>query len=181
MPPARATTAVNSTAAALLGLLHDGPMSGAQLVEAAADRFGSFFSVTRSQVYRELTALEAAGLVVAGDPGPRDRRPYELTSAGKAAFRDWLSQEPGQEQIRYPLLLTIAFGRHLEPARLASFVAAHRSTHAGRLEGYRKLRDDAGGGLDAYATATLDFGIRYEQAVLDWFDHLPNQLTGEDG
>ncbi len=105
--------------------------------------------------------------MVAGDPGPRGRRPYELTSAGREAFREWLSQEPGPEQIRYPLLLTIAFGRHLPPARLASFVTAHRSVHAGRLEGYRKLRDDGGDGLDAYASATLDFGIRYEEAVLE--------------
>lgn len=40
------------------------------------------------------------------------------------------------------------------------------------------MRADAGENLDAYATATLDFAIRYEAAVLDWFDHLPPALTG---
>ena len=55
--PAR-PTAVNATAAAILGLLHDGPMTGGDLVAAAGDRFGGFFSVTRSQVYRELPALD---------------------------------------------------------------------------------------------------------------------------
>ena len=168
---------MNATAASLLGFLHERPMSGWDLVATADAIIGDFWSVTRSQVYRELAAMEAAGLVVAGPPGPRERRPYELTAAGRAAFREWLQQPPGAEQIRYPLLLTIAFGRHLPPARLASFVAEHRVIHEQRLAGYRALKAEAGEHLDDYATATLDFGIRYEAAVLDWFDHLPPGLT----
>src|SRR5215203_2154178 len=54
-------TAINSTAAALLGLLHDGPMTGGELVAAAKERMEPFWSVTRSQVYRELPGLAAAG------------------------------------------------------------------------------------------------------------------------
>ncbi|MDQ4069180.1 MAG: PadR family transcriptional regulator [Actinomycetota bacterium] len=153
-------------------------MSGWDLVTTAQALIGDFWTLTRSQVYRELAAMERAGLVVAGPPGPRERRPYELTDAGRAAFRDWLEQCPGPEQIRYPLLLTIAFGRHLPPGRLAAFVAHHRQVHAQRLEQYRDLRVAAGDHLDAYATATLDFGIRYESAVLEWFDHLPAEIGG---
>ena len=169
---------MNATAASLLGFLHERPMSGWDLLTTAEMLIGDFWTVTRSQVYRELAAMEAAGLVVAGPPGPRERRPYELTDAGRAAFREWLDQPPGAEQIRYPLLLTIAFGRHLPPERLREFVTAHRGVHEQRLAGYRSLRGDAGDNLDAYATATLDFGIRYEAAVLDWFDHLPPELAG---
>ena len=65
---------VNATAAAILGLLHDGPMTGGDLVAAAGDRFGGFFSVTRSQVYRELPALAEAGLLRLGKLGPRASR-----------------------------------------------------------------------------------------------------------
>ncbi len=170
---------MNATAASLLGFLQERPMSGWDLVATAQALIGDFWTLTRSQVYRELTAMEAAGLVVAGPPGPRERRPYELTDAGRAAFRQWLEQRPGPEQIRYPLLLTMAFGRHLAPGKLAAFVADHRKVHAERLEGYLALRADAGGNLDPYAAATLDFGIRYESAVLDWFDHLPPEIAGQ--
>lgn len=169
---------VNATAGSLLGFLHEGPMSGWDLLATARQLIGDFWNVTRSQVYRELTAMEAAGLVVAGEPGARDRRPYELTAAGRAAFREWVAQEPGEEQIRYPLLLTIAFGRHVPPDLLATFIATHRVTHAARLAGYRGLREQAGESLDVYAAATLDFGIRYEEAVLGWFDDLPVGLSG---
>ncbi len=63
-------TPVNATAAALLGLLHGGPMTGGQLVAAAGERFGLFFSVTRSQVYRELPALTEEALLRLGKQGP---------------------------------------------------------------------------------------------------------------
>lgn len=169
---------MNATAGSLLGFLHERPMSGWDLVATSQALIGDFWTVTRSQVYRELAAMEAAGLVVAGPPGPRERRPFELTDAGRAAFRDWLDQPPGDEQIRYPLLLTIAFGRHLPPGRLARFVTDHRAIHEQRLAGYQSLRVDLGDNVDAYATATLDFGIRYESAVLDWFDALPDEIAG---
>ena len=168
---------MNATAASLLGFLHERPMSGWDLVATAQVLIGDFWSITRSQVYRELAAMERAGLVVAGPAGPRDRRPYELTDAGRTAFREWLQQRPGPEQIRYPLLLTIAFGRHLPPGRLAAFVADHRGVHEDRLEQYRALWSEAGDDLGPYGRATLDFGIRYEAAVLEWFDHLPPEIS----
>ncbi len=170
---------LNATAASLLGFLHDGPLTGWDLVATAELVIGDFWSLTRSQVYRELASMETAGLVVAGEIGPRERCPYGLTEAGRAAFADWLDREPGPEQIRYPLLLTMAFGGHLAPGRLVAFVSAHRKAHIARLEGYEALRAEAGEGLGAYADATLDFGIRYERAVLDWFDHLSPEVGGE--
>ncbi len=169
---------LNATAASLLGFLHAGPLTGWDLVATAEMVIGDFWSLTRSQVYRELATMETAGLVVAGEIGPRERRPYQLTDAGREAFATWLDREPGPEQIRYPLLLTMAFGEHLAPARLAAFVAAHRKAHTARLEGYEALRAEAGTGLGPFAGATLDFGIRYERAVLEWFDHLSPEVGG---
>jgi DNA-binding PadR family transcriptional regulator len=153
-------------------------MTGWDLVATAQALIGDFWSLTRSQVYRELAAMETAGLIRAGKPGPRERRPYQLTVAGRRAFHAWLDGEPGPEHIRYPLLLTIAFGRHLAPERLATFVADHRQLHAARLEEYQALLTAAGEDLDAYSLATLDFGVRYEKAVIDWFDHLPGEIQG---
>lgn len=172
---------LNATAASLLGFLHAGPLTGWDLVATAELVIGDFWSLTRSQVYRELAAMARAGLVTAGERGPRERRPYRLTPAGREAFAAWLDREPGPEQIRYPLLLTVAFGEHLAPGRLAAFVASHRKIHAARLESYEALWAEAGEALGVHARATLDFGIRYERAVLDWFDHLPDEVAGSDG
>jgi len=174
---------LNATAASLLGFLHEGPMTGWDLVATAQARIGDFWSLTQSQVYRELAAMAEAGLVEAGERGRRDRRPYALTAAGRAAFAEWVAREPGPETIRFPLLLTIGFGRHLPPERLAAFVRHHRAAHAARLAAYETTRAAwaAGDGPDAYARATLEFGIAYERSALAWFDGLPPAIRGEDG
>lgn len=173
---------VNPTQGSLLGFLHDGPQSGWDLVATAQQRIGAFWSLTRSQVYRELATMAERGWVRAQAAGPRDRRAYRLTDEGREVFADWLAREPGDEQIRYPLLLTLAFAAHLPADRLAGFVAAHRVAHTGRLEAYRAEHAAATAvGAGALDLVTLDFGLRYEQAVLDWFDALPAPLRPEGG
>jgi len=169
---------INATVGSLLGLLHEGPQSGWDLVASAQSVLGDFWSLTRSQVYRELATMAADGLVEADESGARDRRPYRLTDAGRRAFADWLDREPGEEQIRYPLLLTMAFARHLPPERLADYVRSHRVRHAERLAGYRQQHATAvAAGAEPEDLVTLDFGMRYEAAVLDWFDHLPGTFV----
>lgn len=177
--------ALNATAASLLGFLHERPMSGWDLVETAQGVIGGFWSLTRSQVYRELARLAEDGLAEAGEPGSRDRREYTLTDAGRAAFLAWMEVEPGPEQIRYPLLLKVALGRHLSPERLAEFAASHRREHERRLAEYEEFqaaalaRERSGEEpRDPYGQATLDFGVRYERAVLEWFAALPPEVAG---
>jgi DNA-binding PadR family transcriptional regulator len=46
-----------------------GPVATAQAV------IGEFWSLTRCQVYRELAAMAQDGLIDAGEPGRRDRKP----------------------------------------------------------------------------------------------------------
>jgi len=170
---------LNATAAALLGLLLDRPMTGWDLMAAAQERVGEFWSLTQSQVYRELATMAERGLVSAGPPGPRDRKPYAVTAAGRSAFAEWLDGEPGADQVRIPLLLTIAFAGHLPAGRLAEIVDAQRAVHAERLERYRAAQRmlGAASGVDPARSATLEFGLRHEQAVLDWFAALPGILA----
>lgn len=167
---------LNATAASLLGFLHEGPMTGWELVAVAQERIGAFWTLTQSQVYRELAAMAAAGLVEVGPPGPRDRKPHAVTGAGRAAFAAWLDDEPAADQIRIPLLLTLAFAEHLPPGRLTALLAARRAEHAARLARYEAARVAAEAGSDRTRLATLDYGLRHERAVLEWFDALPALL-----
>lgn len=171
---------LNATAASLLGFLHAGPMSGWDLHQTADTVIGAYWSVTRSQVYRELVALQREGMVEAGEAGRRERRPYVITGKGREAFREWVNTSPPAEQIRFPLLLTIAFGEHVEPRRLAEFVEVQQQHHQKRLHGYRERLHELGDVATPFSRATLDFGIRYEQAVLDWFAELPKLLNLTD-
>ena len=164
---------VNATAAALLGLLRDGPATGYALFARATGDLGDFWSVTRSQVYRELTAMASAGLVTAEQAGAREARPYALTDAGRAAFLAWLHGEPGPDVVRIPLLLRLAFADALAHARLAELVATQRAEHTARLAGYEQVERAAlEAGAGDHDLATLRFGLAYERAVLGWFDGL---------
>jgi DNA-binding PadR family transcriptional regulator len=174
---------LNATAASLLGFLHDGPLSGYELAATAQRVIGDFWSLTQSQVYRELTWMTDAGLVTPGERGARDRRRYELTHDGRAAFAAWIDRAPGVETIRHPLLLTISFGRFVSPDRLAAFLRQHREAHTEQLrtyEGQRSALMAAPIDPDPFQAATLEFGIAYERAVLDWFGSLPPELTQPD-
>ena len=169
---------LNATAASLLGFLHWRPMSGWDLAATAKHVIGDFWSLTRSQVYRELAWMAEDGLIQAGERGGRDRQPYAITDAGRAAFAEWIRQEPGAETIRFPLLLTMSFGRHLPPEELAHFIATQRDVHARRLAGYEAHQPAEAEERDLFREATLAFGLAYERAVLAWFDSLPPELTG---
>jgi len=168
-----AETGVNPTAAALLGLLHDGPMTGGQLMSAAQKRFGAYWSMTRSQVYRELPALAQSGLVKLGKPGPRASQPYSITPAGRRAFSRWLSEEPGRETVRNPLALRVAFGKHQGAGVLKTAYDQATEYHNSALnearEAAKELRRDG----DEHAAAALEFAVGYHRAALAWLKGAP--------
>ena len=174
---------LNPTAAALLGLLRQhGPMTGAQLERTAQLIIGGYWSLTRSQVYRELTALTGSGLLSAGPPGSRGTRVYQLTAAGETAFAEWLQASPADAVPRLPLLLTVLFGADLPPGRLAEILDDHEQRHRQRLAYLHALDAElTREGVDAYARATLAFGIRHEEAVLQWFAGLPAEFRQRPG
>ncbi len=172
---------LNATSAALLGLLHEGPRTGWDLVQLAQERIGNFWTLTQSQVYRELAAMVASDLVAAGRPGLRDRKLHTITEDGRRRFARWLERDPATDQIRIPLLLTLAFAEHLPPRRLQEILTASRAEHAQRLATYEAARAaiaalPAGAGPGAARRATLEYGLLHERAVLAWFDGLPGIL-----
>jgi DNA-binding PadR family transcriptional regulator len=163
-------SALNATAAALLGLLHEGPMTGGQLVAAAGQRYGAFFSVTRSQVYRELPVLAEAGLLRLGKQGPRSSQQYAITAAGKRMFKSWLSSAPGPDQFRSPLILRLVHSATLTIRQRESLVAAARAAYTARLDAAKAAAKAA---PDAYAKAAADFGVAHARAALRLLDAIP--------
>ncbi|MPZ96668.1 MAG: PadR family transcriptional regulator [Propionibacteriales bacterium] len=171
---------MNATAAALLGLLDTSgdELTGGELARLAQTRIGDFWTVTRSQVYRELATLEQQGYIKAGATGPRDARPYRLTRSGRSTYKRWLVEELPAATVRVPLLLALAFGSVLPADKLRALVTASRDEHAQRLAGYRELEVELReADVDPYTRATLSFGMHYEEAVLRWFEALPADIA----
>lgn len=170
-----ADSGLNPTAAALLGLLHEGPMTGGQLMAAAVKRLGPYWSMTRSQVYRELPALAEAGFVKLGKPGARSSQPYSLTPAGKRAFIRWLGDPPAREVLRSPLALRVAFGGHQAPAQLQQAYSHSTEFHNASLTEAREQAKEARRTGDEYGAAALELAAAYHRAALAWLKSAPGR------
>ena len=170
-----AESGVNATAAALLGLLHEGPMTGGQLMAAAQRRLGAYWSMTRSQVYRELPALAEAGYVKLGKPGARSSQPYSITPAGKRAFVRWLSEAPGREAIRNPVALRMAFGSHQSASQLQQVYSQAADQHNAALNEAREQVKEAKKNGDEFFAASLEFAVAYHRAALAWLKSAPTK------
>jgi len=166
---------VNATAAALLGLLHEGPMTGGQLMASAERRLGPYWSMTRSQVYRELPALAEMGYVKLGKPGPRASQPYSITPAGKRAFARWLSDEPGSESLRNPVALRVAFGAHHSATALKDLYTQATDAHNSAITEIREQAKLAKTEGDNFGAAALEFAIGYHRAALAWLKTVPSK------
>ena len=117
-----------------------------------------FWSVTRSQVYRELPGLAEAGYVRPGKLGPRAAQPYTITAAGKRAFR----------------VLRVSFGAHQQAGAVAKLVDEARGRHQEALAVNRsRVTQLKRAGSDPYQLATAEFGVAYERALLRWLDTVP--------
>jgi len=150
-------------------------MTGGQLMAEAERRLGAYWSMTRSQVYRELPALADQGFVRLGKPGPRSSQPYAITPAGRRAFARWLAEEPAKEAVRNPVVLRAAFGKYQSSASLASTYADATSYHIQAIaeikEAVKTMRRD-GENFDA---AAQEFAIGYHKAVLAWLKNAPTK------
>jgi DNA-binding PadR family transcriptional regulator len=161
---------LNATSAALLALLHTGPMTGGQLAAAAGERFGTFFSVTRSQVYRELPLLAEAGLLRLGKRGARSSQQYVLTAAGKRAFKSWLNSTSGSDHLRSPLILRLLHAGQLTPKQRANLVSSARAEYLGHLD---EARADVKAAGNPYSKAVAEFTVAHRRAVLKLLDAIP--------
>jgi DNA-binding PadR family transcriptional regulator len=161
---------LNATAASLLGFLHEGPKTGWDLAESVEGSVGYFWNITRSQVYRELKTLAAAGLVAEKRAGARDKVPYAITAAGRAAFQGWMESPPAPDLLRLPIVLTVFFGAQVDPAVLRGHIEHATKAHRARLATYEALLPEV---TEPFQRATLDLGVVYEKTIVDWLEGLP--------
>ncbi|GLH95851.1 PadR family transcriptional regulator [Phytohabitans aurantiacus] len=140
---------------------------------AAERRLGPFWSMTRSQVYRELPALADAGYVRLGKPGPRSSQPYAITASGKRAFTRWLAESPGRDAVRNPIALRVAFGDQHSAAQLKDLYASANEYHTQALAAARDQAKDVKKEGDNYGSAALEFAVAYHKAALSWLKTAP--------
>lgn len=167
---------------ALLGLLASQPSSGYDLLTQFRTSLEHVWPATQSQVYRELNALTEAGLLAVGEEGPRGRREYHITTAGRDALDTWLTTSDSTPPYRSALLLRVFFLSLAGPERAAGFFRDQAELAGQRLAGYHGLaesRDWDADDLERYGRIALEYGIRLAAMQRDWANWAAGQLSEE--
>lgn len=160
---------ITPTAASLLGFLYEGPQTGWDLVKIAQERIGNFWSLTKSQVYSELDKLAKEELVSVSERGSREKRTFTINSKGKILFREWINKSPSSEHIRFPLLLSVSFGKHIDSDVFNVILRTHLERHLQQLQIYQDLYEKITSSPNTKdAQLTLSFGIEYEMMTIKW-------------
>jgi len=162
-----------ATACVVLGLVSIRPMSGYELAAYAERSIGNFFPLTRSHIYSELDRLGRLGLLEATEITQENaptKRVYEITPDGGDELRQWLEGTvPKQERSRNLFLAQVFFGHRLPPGHLAAMLDDFESAARFRRDQLAavvdKLADRPG---SVFRRSTALFGLRREQANLDW-------------
>jgi PadR family transcriptional regulator AphA len=176
-----------SLKAAILGFLELEPTTGYTLRQRFDGSVGSFWTVTQSQIYRELHALADAKLVamhVERGEGKPDRKVYALTPAGRAALASWLRAPLEPLQLRHPLLLKFVFAADVAPneldqvlQRYGDTLDATRAEYAARAHSeqiFALARNDREATL---WSLSIEHGLAWCDAELAWLTRARRELT----
>jgi PadR family transcriptional regulator, regulatory protein AphA len=175
---------------ALLGLLEDGPASGYDLTarfERSLQRFA--WTARQSHVYPELKRMADDGLVAAAEEGPRGRRTYALTDAGRTELRAWLLAPPGPLAVRDERVLRMCLLSALEPDEARAIVERLLREAEQAAAELRALADAADAdphprGRLRFGRLAMEYGITQHEAQQQWahwaLTQLPSEGTGRE-
>jgi PadR family transcriptional regulator, regulatory protein AphA len=159
---------------ALLGLLAHGSASGYDLTRTFEGGLGQYaWQAGHSRIYPELGKMTDAGLVVVDETGPRGRKTYALTDAGRTELRRWMLHWPEQAAVRNETVLRMFLVQSLEPddARaLLEGMAEHCAQERDKLRAVMDAEDAESGPGDPLPFGRLagEYGVRQYEAVHAW-------------
>ncbi|MFD5826141.1 PadR family transcriptional regulator [Lentzea sp. NPDC060358] len=157
---------------AVLGMLASGPASGYDLMKRFDLSLGKVWTATQSQVYGELAKLAADGLAEAAAEGPRGRKEYAITGAGRDELLHWMTGVDPEPPRRNAMLLRVFF-LHLLPAEQAvAYLRRQADLAAQRHAELAALADLAEAGEDGqearFGRIALEHGLRLHALGQEW-------------
>lgn len=169
---------------ATLGLLAEHPGSGYDLLKRFEKSMANVWPATQSQLYGELNKLAAAGLIEVSAVGPRARKEYRITAAGRRELVRWVTSPQDDPPVRRPALLRVFLLGEIPPAQARTQVAAvaeHAEAEVDRLE---QLRDAVAWGDDDssfFSRAALEYGLRANATEAQWAHALIEGMDARKG
>jgi PadR family transcriptional regulator, regulatory protein AphA len=157
----------------VLGLLQAaGEATPYDLKQVVAMGLGDFWSIPHAQLYTEPERLVEAGcLSVRREEGGRRRKHYKLTSKGRKALQEWLT-EPTSEmaELRDPGVLKLFFGA--DPKALAEAQLPAHQDRLAKYEEVQKASEPAVEDVPLGMRLALEAGIAFEREFVRFWSRL---------
>jgi DNA-binding PadR family transcriptional regulator len=168
---------------ALLALLDEQPMYGAQLRSQFERRTGGTWPLNVGQVYQTLTRLERDGLVeAAGAADEEGRIAYRLTEAGRAASASWWTTPVDRADApRDELVIKLALAVTVPGVDVPRVVQAQRTQTLRQLQDLTRLKQRADDQQDLAWLLVLDNLVFAAEAEIRWLDHVESRLLRQRG
>jgi PadR family transcriptional regulator AphA len=166
---------------ALLGLLAAHPRSGYELTRILSRSFAYVWPVNHSQVYPELAQMVADGLIEQRESGPRRKKVYGITPAGRHAVTEWLRQTRPSHDSRNEALLRVFLLWLVSPAEAAAYLRSEMEFHRGRLAELQAIAAETPHAHPAarWSRMVLEWGLRYHSAYIEWLEWAAAQVERE--
>lgn len=106
-------------------MLTDGPASGYDMKKCFESSFGHFFPAGYGSIYPALATLARNGLVefeLVAQDGKPDRKVYSITSKGREALMEGLSNPSPSHKIRSEFLATLWFAHLMDPQHIDAII-----------------------------------------------------------
>ena len=166
---------------AALGLLTQHPGSGYDLLKRFQQSMAHVWPATQSQLYGELNKLADAGLIEVSDIGPRGRKEYRVTDAGRAELIRWVTTPADDPPRRRPDVLRVFLLSEVPVAEARTYVTSVAANAEAELKEYERLRDSvpwSDDDADFYARAALEYGLRDAAMEVQWAHWLVAEIDG---
>ena len=167
---------------AALGLLSQEPASGYDLLKKFKQSM-DMWPATQSQLYGELNRLADNGLIKVSDLGPRGRKEYAITDAGRAELYRWITSPQDDPPIRNAAMLRVFLLGQLNFGQAREYLESLRSTSEQKHAYYEEILNtyDWAADDDAFfARAVLEQGLRWTQHEIDWANWVLEGLGRRD-
>jgi PadR family transcriptional regulator AphA len=172
-----------SLAHAILGWLHQEPMSGYDLKKQFEQGAGYLWPVDQMQIYRTLDRLVEQEQVSVHEEiqhSRPNRKLYTVTDAGRDELRHWLTSPQSLPALRDPLLIQLFFSAPVSNEEIRDLLAHQYEDHSKLLAYYQQkslfpLDAPVGteGGISReqmLRRQVLEYNLRREQTFLEWLE-----------
>jgi DNA-binding PadR family transcriptional regulator len=164
----------------LLAILDQGPCYGYQLRTEFDRRTGSTWPLNVGQIYNTVDRLERDGLVEKGEPDEHGHIYFEITDAGRAEVRNWLSSPVERSSgTRDELAIKVAVAATLPGVDVADVIQTQRRASLTQLQSLQRTKyagADPDGPQELAWSLVVDSMIFAAEAEVRWLDHTEQRL-----